>query len=75
MNKAFVFLNTEVDATDFVYDNLKSVSGIKEIYKIYGSYDVALRIEANDVNSLKDIVTNKIRKSEGVRSTVTLLII
>ena len=75
MNKAFVFLNTEVDAMNYVYENLKSVPGIVEAYRIYGSYDVALRIEAEDVNALKEIVTNKIRKAEGVRSTVTLLII
>ena len=75
MNKAFVFLNTEVDATNYVYENLKNVPGIVEVFRIYGSYDVALRIEADDVNALKEIVTNKIRKAEGVRSTVTLLII
>ncbi len=75
MNKAFVFLNTEVDAMNFVFDSLKNVPGIVEAFRIYGSYDVALRIEAEDVNALKEIVTNKIRKAEGVRSTVTLLII
>ena len=75
MNKAFVFLNTEVDATNLVYDNLKNIPGITEIYKIYGSYDIALRIEVTDVNALKDLVTNRIRKEDGVRSTVTLLII
>lgn len=75
MNKAFVFLNTEVDATNQVFDNLKGLPGVTEIYKIYGSYDLALRIEVEDVSALKELVTGRIRKEDGVRSTVTLLII
>jgi DNA-binding Lrp family transcriptional regulator len=39
----------------------------------YGVYDLMVRVKANTMEELKDIVTYKIRISKQVHSTLTLI--
>jgi len=41
---------------------LKAVDGVREAYSIYGVYDVVAKVEVEDTERLKDIVTWKIGK-------------
>jgi DNA-binding Lrp family transcriptional regulator len=52
---------------------LKSIDGVKESYVTYGVYDLMVRVKANTMEELKDIVTHKIRTSKQVHSTLTLI--
>ena len=76
MAVAILLLNAEVGQEDNVLEYLKNkprISGtIKEAYVVYGTYDVIARLEADNMDKLKDSVT-KIRRYESVRSSVTLI--
>lgn len=48
---------------------------MKEAYIVYGVYDVILKIEAESMEKLKEIVSWKIRRLDKVRSTLTMLVI
>ena len=74
MNKAFVFINTDKNVDESVFDIFKTVDGIKDIYKMEGAYDLALRVEADSVEYLRELIQNKIRKSQGITSTSTLVV-
>ncbi len=41
--------------------------------KVYGVYDLIAKIEAEDTDSLKKIVTENLRVLEKVRSTMTMI--
>lgn len=73
LNTAFVLINAEMGA-DLTKD-LKATPEVKEFYGVYGVYDYVVRLEANTMEQLKDVITNKIRRMENVRSTLTMMVI
>jgi DNA-binding Lrp family transcriptional regulator len=72
MEKAFVLINAEMGAE--IIDELKSIPEVKEVYGVYGVYDYIVSLEATSTDKLKDIVTNRIRRVTGVRSTLTMIV-
>jgi DNA-binding Lrp family transcriptional regulator len=73
MNTAFVLINAEMGA-DLAKD-LRAIPEVKEFYGVYGVYDYVVRLEANTMEQLKDAITNRIRRMENVRSTLTMMVI
>jgi DNA-binding Lrp family transcriptional regulator len=73
MPRAFVLVNVESGAEEQVLKQLKSVEGVAEAYVTYGVYDLMVRVKADTMEELKDIVTHKIRTSKQVHSTLTLI--
>ena len=73
MNTAFVLINAEMGAD--LSKDLKAIPEVKEYFGVYGVYDYVVRLEANTMEQLKDAITNKIRRMENVRSTLTMMVI
>ena len=48
------------------------VKEVVELHPLFGEYDLIAKIEANDFNSLGQIVVNRVRSIEGVIDTKTL---
>ena len=55
-----------------VYTKLSKVSEVIELHPLFGEYDLLAKIEADDFDSLGEIVVNKIRSIEGIIDTKTL---
>jgi len=72
---AFVLINTEIDAMEKVLKALKNVENVKEAYSTFGVYDVIVKVEAPSMDKIKDLVTYRIRRLDGVRSTLTMTVI
>ena len=50
--------------------------GIKfEVQGVYGIYDIVVKIEADNSDHLRNIITSKIRKIDKVQSTLTMMVI
>ena len=56
-----------------VYEQLKNTPEIVEVHPLFGEYDILLKIEAVDIDSIGDIVIHKIRALKGVTDTKTLI--
>jgi DNA-binding Lrp family transcriptional regulator len=74
MAKAFVLINTEAGMEQEVVNHLKTMKQVKEAYTVYGVYDAVAFVEADKIDELKNIVSYELRKINGVRSTVTMMI-
>ena len=74
MPVSFVLINTETDAIEKVLEALKDIKGVKEAYSVYGVYDIIAKVEAESMDKLKDIVSYRIRRLEGVGSTQTMIV-
>lgn len=74
MAKAFVLINTEAGLEQEVVKKLKTMNSVKEAYTVYGVYDAVAFVEAEKMDELKDVVSYELRKINGVRSTVTMMI-
>lgn len=73
MSTAFVLISTDVGAEKEILDKLKELSEVVEAYIVYGVYDLVVKVAVNKQEDLKDIITNKIRKLDKVRSTLTMV--
>ena len=71
MAVGFVFISTAPGKDHDVYDKLKSIDEIKELYALFGEYDFIAKIEAADFNALGQVVVNKVRNIQSVIETET----
>jgi len=74
MARAFVLINTEAGMEQDVVNQLKNMKTVKEAYTVYGVYDAVAYVEAEKIDDLKNAVSYEIRKLNGVRSTVTMMV-
>jgi DNA-binding Lrp family transcriptional regulator len=75
MPLAFVLVNAELGSEDEVLGDLRKIGNVKEAYTMYGVYDIVVKVEAESMDNLKEVITWKIRRLEKVRSTLTLIVI
>lgn len=80
MPTAFILLNSDLGSDQEIIVKLKEIlaveKGIKfEVQGVYGIYDIVVKIEAENPDHLRSIITNKIRKIEKVQSTLTMMVI
>lgn len=74
MPVAFVLINSELGKEEELLKELRSIPNVKEAHFIYGVYDVIVKVEAESMEKLKDLVTFKIRRLSDVRSTLTMTV-
>ena len=74
MPKAFVLITSELGKEVEVLEGLKKIQYIREVHNLYGVYDVIAHMECADEGDLRNIVTNRIRNVDNVKSTVTLMV-
>jgi DNA-binding Lrp family transcriptional regulator len=75
MALAFVFLSVGLGKEPEVVQGLHEISEVKETYQVYGVYDIIARVEADNMNEIKDVIGFKIRKIDNVRSTLTMIVV
>ena len=73
MKIAYVLLNVELGQGNQVVPVLEEVEHVTEIYSVYGVYDYVVKIEAESMTELKEVIMSKIRRINGVRSSLTLI--
>ncbi|MFX0014959.1 MAG: Lrp/AsnC ligand binding domain-containing protein [Promethearchaeota archaeon] len=72
---AFVMINAEIGKEEIVLKYLTEELEVDEAYMVYGVYDLVAKISSESMKDLKDVVINNIRQAEGVRSTLTMVIV
>ena len=61
------------DDNDDALDDINSISEVKKIVKTFGAYNAVIRLEAESISKIKNIMSEKIRDRKGVLSTLTLV--
>jgi DNA-binding Lrp family transcriptional regulator len=74
MPKAFVLMNAELGSEDSIVSELRNIEGVKEVYQVYGVYDIVAQVEADTMEKVKETITWKLRKLNGVKSTLTMIV-
>lgn len=72
---AIILIQTEIGAESKVLDELMKIPEVKEAYVVYGTYDIVVKIEADALEKIREIVTNRIRKLPDIRTTVTMIVV
>ena len=73
MAVAYVLINCELGSEEAVISELKSIEGVVEVHGTFGAYDILAKVASSLVETLREIITWKIRKIPKIRSTLTLM--
>jgi len=72
MTVGFIMIKNKPGKEFWIYSRLLNEPEIKEVYPIFGEYDFLVKIEADNIEIIGNVVINKIRIIEGVIDTITL---
>ena len=72
---AFVLINVELGGEEDLLKKLHDIEGVTEAYMVYGVYDIVCKIQGDDLEKVKEIITWKIRRLDKVRSTLTMIVV
>jgi DNA-binding Lrp family transcriptional regulator len=72
---AFIDLFVDSPHVDDVVVALKELKNISEIYEVTGEFDIVILVKARDIEELRDLLKNKIMKIQGIKSTVSSIVL
>lgn len=72
---AFVLINADLGAEEQLMKELRSIENVREVFIVYGVYDIIARIEGQTMEKVKETITWKIRRLDRVRSTLTMIVV
>jgi len=75
MATAYVLINCDLGYAEQVIEELKHISDVKEVQGTFGAYDILTKVESDEPNTLRETITSEIRKIDGIRTTLTLMLI
>jgi len=71
---AYVLVSCDLGFDAEIIHEMKQVEDVKEVRGIFGAYDIIVKLESDNMEHLRDVITWKIRKLNRVRSTLTLIV-
>jgi DNA-binding Lrp family transcriptional regulator len=71
MIKAFVLIVVDPSKTVEVFDKLRAVDGIAEVYQVMGPYDIVAVVQVNSLTEVPSVISRHIRAVDGIESTTT----
>jgi len=71
--RVYLLIKTESGMEEKVYQALKGLDYVSRVDIVTGPYDVIAIFEADSLSKIEDYILNKVRKSEGIRETTTLI--
>ncbi|HUS78992.1 MAG TPA: Lrp/AsnC ligand binding domain-containing protein [Patescibacteria group bacterium] len=74
MISAIVMIKVKAGDLEALLRSLNSLPQTREVYTVYGIYDVILKLEVESKQELREIINRKIREIENVFSTVTMVV-
>jgi len=75
MERAIVLVNLSPGTEQRSIASLRNTPGIAAVYQTYGIYDLLVLVEGADEQSVKSVITEKLRANPGVLSTITMKVI
>jgi len=75
MATAYVLISCDLGFDAEIIDEIKQLEDVKEVRGVFGAYDILVKLESANVETLRETIMWKIRKLNRVRSTLTLMTI
>jgi len=75
MERAIVLVNLSPGTEESSISSLRKTPGITAVYQTYGIYDLLVMVEGPDEQSVKGVITEKLRANPGILSTITMKVV
>ncbi len=73
MTDAYVMLNCELGAETDIIEQLKDIEQVVDVFETIGTHDMMVKLQAENFEKVREIVSWNIQKLKNVRSTATLI--
>ena len=73
--KAYILIKATVGTEDQVLKDMLSLSVTEEAHKVFGAYDIIAEVKGRDMETLVEIITDKVRRIKGIEDTESILVI
>ena len=73
MTDAYVMLNCELGAETEIIDQLKEIEQVVDVFETIGTHDMMVKLQAENFEKIREIISWNIQKLKKVRSTATLI--
>ena len=72
MTDAYVMLNCDLGAESAIIEQLKELEQVVDVFETIGTHDMLVKLQAENFEKVREIVSWNIQKLKNVRSTATL---
>jgi DNA-binding Lrp family transcriptional regulator len=73
MTDAYVMLNCELGAEAEIIEKLKELEQVTDVFETIGTHDMMVKLQAENFEKIREIVSWNIQKLPKVRSIATLI--
>ncbi|MEI6310463.1 MAG: Lrp/AsnC ligand binding domain-containing protein [bacterium] len=69
--KAYVLIKVIIGTSETVVEEMRQISGVREVSAITGPFDAIALLEAPNPAEIATLVISRLQKIEGVKDTLT----
>ena len=73
MTIAYVLVNCDLGAEEELIEELKEIEQVKDVFETIGTHDMMVKLDAENFEKVREIVSWNIQQMKKVRSTSTLI--
>jgi DNA-binding Lrp family transcriptional regulator len=73
MTDAYVMLNCDLGAEAAIIEQLKEIEQVVDVFETIGTHDMMVKLQAENFEKVREIVSRNIQQLKNVRSTATLI--
>ena len=73
MTDAYVMLNCELGAEAEIIEKLRELEQVTDVFETIGTHDMLVKLQADNFEKIREIVSRNIQQLPKVRSTSTLI--
>ena len=74
METAYIMIVSKMGSEQHVIRNLQMIDEIKDVSRVWGAYDVVVKVVGPTSDAVREIIKEKIRMIDGIRTTVSLMV-
>lgn len=72
MQTAYILISCDPEDTEEIVLALRNIKEISEAKMVEGPYDIIAKLEANDSEEVKEIISTQLKKIIKIKHTLTL---
>ncbi len=74
MEIAYVLIVSKTGSEQHVIEKLLMIDEIKEANRVWGAYDVVVKVVGPTSSAVREIIQEKIRMIDGIKTTYSLIV-
>ena len=73
MANAHILVNCDAGYENQIISELKKFEFIREAKEVYGMFNIIVKLESQNIQELRENISERIRKNKNIISTITLI--